>query len=163
MRRLSGFIQFILGFIIGVLLLAGGTATAAYYFFTKMAAPPARPVFSEEKPKPKNVAQTKTSPVPAKTGTKENKPQKPKKETPKPSPKKKEQLPAGAYRARVTWSQGLSLRAEPTIKAERVGGVGYNSELIILKYSSDRKWQKVRVPNTGQQAWIKAGNVRKVD
>lgn len=73
-----------------------------------------------------------------------------------------EELPPGAYRARVTWSTGLSLRAEPGQEAARIGGVGYNSELIILKTSADGDWQQVRLLGSQQEGWVKAGNVEKV-
>jgi hypothetical protein len=70
-------------------------------------------------------------------------------------------LPQGAYKGRVTWSSGLSLRADPNSSANRVGGVDYNSELIILETSQDGQWQKVRVANGSQEGWIKAGNIKK--
>jgi hypothetical protein len=74
-----------------------------------------------------------------------------------------EDLPAGAYQAKVTWSTGLSLRSEPSTDAERIGGVDYNAELIILSTSNDNQWQKVRVPSSGQEGWVKSGNVEKIN
>ncbi|MEM1367073.1 MAG: SH3 domain-containing protein [Cyanobacteria bacterium P01_H01_bin.15] len=73
------------------------------------------------------------------------------------------ELPPGAYRARVTWPQGLSLRNSPGLNSSSVGGVAVNAELIIIETSGDQKWQKVRVAATGQEAWVKAGNVVKID
>jgi hypothetical protein len=79
--------------------------------------------------------------------------------TPTPSPE--QAVPKGAYKGKVTWSSGLSLRSEPNSSAGRVGGVDYNSELIILETSKDGLWQKVRVANGTQEGWIKAGNVKR--
>ncbi|CCQ61356.1 hypothetical protein CWATWH0401_2420 [Crocosphaera watsonii WH 0401] len=74
-----------------------------------------------------------------------------------------EELPDGAYRAKVIWSTGLSLRSQPAPDADRVGGVGYDAELIILKTTADGDWQQVRLPRSQQQGWVKAGNVQKIE
>lgn len=156
--KLLNFVQFLVGFILGVALLALGAAGASYLVVAKMTTNPPKPVFAEEEKKPVTTpVKTTSSPTPSK----------PKEETkpkPQPSPETKEEkevLPPGAYKARVTWSDGLSLRSDPTTDASRVGGVAYNQELIVLESSRDGQWQKVRVANTGQEAWIKAGNVAK--
>jgi hypothetical protein len=48
MKQIIGLIQFILGFVIGVLILAGGTAGAGYYFLSRIGATPPKPTFNEE-------------------------------------------------------------------------------------------------------------------
>lgn len=171
MNRFSNLFQFIFGFLLGVLLLVGGAVALSFVFFTRLASPPEKPTFTEEKANTEQVSQGKESPKatsikPAQTEKKEQ-------PTPAASPKAKseekkqesqqetEKLPAGAYKAKVNWSSGLSLRAEPSREAERIGGVDYNTELIILEKSSDGDWEKVRVPGTNQEGWIKAGNVEK--
>jgi hypothetical protein len=172
MNRLSNVFQFILGFFLGVLLLVGGTAALGFVFFSRLAAPPEKPTFTEEKENPDRVAQEKESPKPESV---KPEPEVAKEQpTPAPSPEEKseekkkesepekEKLPAGAYKGKVNWSSGLSLRAEPSKEAERIGGVDYNTELIILEKSSDGNWQKIRVAGTNQEGWIKAGNVEKL-
>jgi uncharacterized protein YgiM (DUF1202 family) len=159
--KLSSIIQFIIGFLLGIILLAGGTALAAYYLFNKMAEAPPRPIYAEEKkeepkasPSPSSQASPKASPSPT--------PKPSPSPSPSPSPEKKEELEPGAYKARVTWSSGLSLRDGPGVDSNRIGGVGYNAELIIIQESNDKQWLKVRIPS-GQEGWIKAGNIRKVE
>lgn len=158
---ISGFFQFIIGFILGVIFFSAGIAGGVYFFLTRMSANPTKPVFPEEKQeevKQEPLAKTKIDNSNS-TPTKKTVETKPKQEETK---QKEEDLPPGAYRARVTWSDGLSLRAEPSQDAERIGGVGYNSELIILE-ERNREWQKIRVPGSGQEGWVKAGNVAKIN
>ncbi len=152
----SSLFQFIIGFFLGIILFGAGIAGGAYFFLTNVAGNTSKPVFSEEKPSKEKetkpsaaVTKEETKPAPV--------------ETKKPEPEKPvETLPKGAYKATVTWSTGLSLRSNPSKDSERVGGVGYNSELIILSTSNDNQWQKVRIPNSGEEGWIKSGNVKKI-
>ena len=152
---ISSIFQFIIGFILGVTLIAGVGAGMAYWYFTKMSShTPTKPVFEDEvKPLPSAQEDSRVaaeSDVPSET-------------TPEPEPirEPEPELPSNAYFARVTWPQGLSLRAEPSLDAERIGGVGYNARIIILEESSDKRWQRVRIPETQREAWVKAGNVEK--
>ncbi|MGF1479442.1 MAG: SH3 domain-containing protein [Cyanophyceae cyanobacterium] len=152
----ASLIQFLLGFVFGVVLLAGGAAGTVYLFVNRLAEAPPKPVFpeetaAEENEPPPETAVASTSIEPEALG-----------ESAPPEPTE-EELPSGAYRARVTWGQGLSLRAEPNPEAERVGGIGYNSEITILNNSEDQNWQYVRIPSSGQEGWIKAGNVERID
>ena len=156
--KIFNVLQFIVGFILGVTLLALGAAGASYLMVAKMTTNPPKPVFAEEEKK------TPAVPVKSSQPPTPDQPKEEKKPTPQPSTEKKEEkeeLPAGAYKARVTWSDGLSLRAEPSKDAGRVGGVEYNQELIVLESSRDGQWQKVKISTTGQEAWVKAGNVAK--
>ncbi|MBD2577232.1 SH3 domain-containing protein [Oscillatoria sp. FACHB-1406] len=156
MSRASRIFQIFFGFIIGIVILAGASAAAAYYFLTRLTDTPPKPVFSEELPK-------KTAPKAAKPASKTEKTT----PTPQPSqevsPKPPEELEPGAYKARVTWSEGLSLRDEPTTDGNRVGGVAFKEELIVIKDSDDGKWQKVRIPSSNTEGWIKSGNIEKID
>lgn len=156
MKKLSNLFQFLIGFVLGLAILAGGTAALAYVFFAKMTANPPKPIFAEEKQE-KNVNKEATPPVTTAEAP-----------TPESSPKAQEEepeenLPPGAYKARVTWSEGLSIRSNPEREAERIGGVGYNSEIVILEESSDKQWQKVRLSGGTLEGWIKSGNVEKVE
>ena len=162
MNRLSGVFQFLLGFFLGIFLLVGGTASLAYVVFSRMNANPEKPTFAEENP-PETTAKADSQPM-AKQETKTQ----PVEEVVATEPVMEEEetdenLPDGAYRAKVTWSTGLSLRSQPDSDAERIGGVEYNSELIVLQTSADGGWQQVRLPNSQSEGWVKAGNVEKVE
>ena len=171
--KTSALFQFILGFILGVAILAVGATGLGFLFFGRMTSSPSKPIFSEEKQENTKVAENKESSSAAQpsseqeeTAEKKSEEQEVAKVEPEkeeePEEKEEEKLPPGAYKARVTWPQGLSLRAEPNLEAERIGGVEYNWELIILENSSDRKWQKVRLAGSDREGWVKAGNVEKV-
>lgn len=151
--RSSG--QFVLGFLIGIVLLAAGIAGSTYVYLSSMAFTPPRPVFSEETESEE--AKTVKTNQPSAQPTEASAETQPEAET-----EPEEELPSGAYRARVTWSEGLSIRAEPELDAERIGGVEYNREVIILKDSSDGNWQQLRIPGSEQEGWVKAGNVEKL-
>ncbi|BAQ60014.1 hypothetical protein GM3708_420 [Geminocystis sp. NIES-3708] len=148
----SSLFQFIIGFFLGVILFGAGIAGGAYFFLTNVSVTPSKHTFAEEKPS-SNQSKKEVS-------TPENSPSKTEVEKPKPET---EDLPTGAYKARVTWSTGLSLRSEANTDAERIGGVDYNAELIILSTSNDNQWQKVRIPSSGQEGWVKSGNVEKIN
>ena len=154
MMNISSLFQFLIGFFLGIILFTAGIAGGAYIFLTQVSGNPPKPSFPEE-----------TSPVeeksPSQTATTATKPEE--KETTETVKEETEDLPEGAYRAKVTWSTGLSLRSQPSPDAERVGGVGYNWELIILKTSEDGQWQQVRIPSSGEEGWVKAGNIEKIE
>jgi hypothetical protein len=166
MKRFSGLLQFILGFFLGITILVGLTSALGYLMFSRLAATPSKPVFSEEnKSKPK--ATTPDKKAPDKSATKPEASPSPKATTespkPSPSPEAKEDLPQGAYKAKVTWSGGLSLRSNPSKDSERVSGVDYDDELIVLETSADGVWAKVRSANGGQEGWVKVGNFKKTE
>jgi hypothetical protein len=151
---LSGIFKFFIGFIIGILLLAASGAAMAYYFWTKLSIIPPKPIFAEERPKPAQVAKKTSS-------SKASKSKAGKSPTPAKSPAKV--LPPGAYKARVTWPEGLSLRDSPSLDSNRIGGISANQEVFVLKQSDDEKWQQIRVTDGDQEGWIKAGNTEKVN
>jgi hypothetical protein len=151
---LSGFFKFVLGFFIGIFLLTSSGAAVAYYFWTKLSVTPRKPIFAEEQQKP---SAKKTNPQQASKPKPNNQPA----STPSPEPKK--ELPPGAYKARVTWKEGLSLRNSPSFESDRIGGIAYNQDVIVLKDSNDGQWQQVRVVEGEQEGWVKSGNTRKVE
>ena len=172
---ISSIVQFILGFILGVALIAAVGAGIAYYYFTKMSSHvPKKPVYEEET---KSFSSNQKDTVPKEnssiTPESTTEPKLIPKATPEPEPipepepepetipEPEPELPPNAYFARVTWPQGLSLRAEPSLDAERIGGIGFNAKIIILEYSSDKKWQRIRIPESQREGWVKAGNVKK--
>ncbi|MEH2292642.1 SH3 domain-containing protein [Nostoc sp.] len=164
---LSGFTKFILGFLLAIAVLVGGGVAVALYFMNRTGIPPAKPVFSNDSPSVKAQAPKGTEPgrgkPSLKTGTQAQSsatstPTESPKATPSPKP-----LPSGAYRGRVSWAQGLSLRSQPNQEAERIGGVGFNQKIIVLEESEDKAWQKIRLEGSEQEGWVKAGNTEKVD
>jgi hypothetical protein len=56
----------------------------------------------------------------------------------------------------------LSLRAEPDSNAATIGGIAYDNEIIVLEETSDKKWQKVRIPWSEQEGWVRGGNTEKI-
>ncbi|BDI15883.1 hypothetical protein ANSO36C_16850 [Nostoc cf. commune SO-36] len=166
---LSGLTKFILGFFLAIAVLIGGGAAIALYFMNRTGIPPAKPVYSNDSPSVKAQAPKATEPGGTKTtltpgaNTKSSPSST---STPTVSPKatpSTKPLPSGAYRGRVNWAEGLSLRAKPNQEAERIGGVGFNQKIIILEESEDKAWQKIRLEGSEQEGWVKAGNTEKVD
>jgi hypothetical protein len=156
MKVISSFLKLILGFTLAIAVLLGSGVTIALYFVNRTAVPPEKPMFANDNPQPKPKPETpKATPVKA-TSTP--------KPTPKPTPTEKpDTLPPGAYEAIVTWPQGLSIRDQPSLNANSIGGVAVNSTLIILGESQDKNWQKIRVADTDQEGWVKAGNTKRVE
>jgi len=186
--NLSGLAQFIFGFLIGVFILTGAGAATAYWFFTRMSDTPPQPNFAEEpsssetsskqkqsqkeKPSQSNNQQQQSAATQEKSSTQassttskqsEKSQSKPSQPESTSEPTIKERFGQQAYKAQVTWPEGLSLRNRPSLNSSRVGGVYYNDQLVILEKSSDGDWQKVYVPETGEKAWVKAGNVEKIN
>lgn len=155
----SGLAKFLIGFFLAVAFLSAAGVATAYYLFTKLTTPPPKPVFVEEQPKPQ-IAKAKKSPAVAKSKSRSATQSSP---APSKSDKPPTQLEPGAYKARITWSEGLSLRSEPNPDAERIGGIAYNEQVVVLEESPDKKWQRVRLENSDQKGWIRSGNVEKVD
>ena len=153
LSAISSMFQFILGFVLGVSLIAAGVAGGAYYYFKKVSSSvPKKPIYTSGTPK---IASSENQQTAVVETEQESKPQ------PEVTPVVQNTVPEGAYYANVTWPQGLSLRAEPSINAQRIGGIGYNARILILKDSQDKKWQRVQLPGTKQEGWVKAGNIKR--
>jgi len=160
MKRLSGLLQFMLGFVMGVAILVGGATAVAYMLLSGMNSNPPKPVFTEEKKEEtkeekaaKPQAEVKESPTAAPAP----------KASPKPSPEEtKRETKSEGYQARVTWQSGLSLRSEPTSESTRLGGLDYNTKVSVVGTSSDGQWQRIRLSD-GREGWIKAGNISRVE
>lgn len=156
----SGIVKFLIGFVIAIGLLAGAGVAGALYFVTKLTAPPEKPIFSNEKSaKAKSVA-AKTQPPAASTpSTTEVSTS----TTSTPSEPSEKSLEPGAYRGRVIWSSGLSIRNNPSSDAERVGSVAYNEVVVVLSTSDDKRWVKIRSEDGSSEGWVKAGNIKRVE
>ena len=174
LKRLSATVQFILGFALGIGLIAGISGMALFAYYKKMSVLPQKPLFPESKVLPESkpdpiesstdIEPLESNTIPDEEETEvveEAKEPQAVTEEPKPASKPEPKLPPNAYRATVTWPQGLSLRAEPNINAGRVGGIEAKANIIILEDSADGKWQRVRLPWSGQEGWVKAGNIKR--
>ncbi|ARV62802.1 peptide-binding protein [Nostocales cyanobacterium HT-58-2] len=162
-------LKYTLGILLAIAILVGSGFATALYFINRTSAPPAKPIFANDSPSVKG--QKPKAPV-AKETKSASKPEAKSEASPKatPTPTTSAQateapkpLPSGAYQARVTWNRGLILRVEPNQDAERIGGVGFNSRVIVLQQNEDKSWQKIRLENSEQEGWVKAGNTQKVD
>ncbi|MCW6037417.1 SH3 domain-containing protein [Spirulina subsalsa FACHB-351] len=158
--NLTGLAQFFLGIFSGLILFGISGFIAGYYVLSGMASTPARPIFPEERPQappPPSPSPAAQTPEPPTESAPEPSPEPP---APEPEP---ETLEPGAYRARVNWPDGLSLRATGAEDGERIGGIAYNQEMIVLRTSDDGRWQEVRLPGSNQRGWVKAGNADRIN
>jgi len=146
-------LQLLIGMTLGLALMVGGSLAAGYYIFTKLSVTPERPTFAEEKPKQPVVKSS--------SGAAINAP----KASPSPilnSPSPAPEAEAGLYKGVINWSDGLILRDAPGNSSNRIGGVAYNQQVVVLEESPDQNWQKIRIVATGKVGWVKAGNMDKV-
>lgn len=139
LRILYGIIKFIIGFVLAIAILAGGSVAAALYFVTKLTALPPKPSFPND-PTPEAIAATKASQA---TNSSEAKVQGP--------------------TARVIWPDGLILRDSAGYDANSIGGIVYNQRVIILETTPDKEWERVRVEKTNEEGWVKGGNTELVN
>jgi hypothetical protein len=163
---ISNVLKYILGIFLAIVVLIGGGVATALYFMNRTAIAPNKPIFANDSPEIKAQAPKTPGASPALTPTPVEAQTPQPNATPTLSPdttESKKPLPAGAYNARVTWSKGLSLRAEPKQDSGRVGGVGLNQKIIVLEESEDKVWQKIRLEGSDTEGWVKAGNTQKVD
>jgi len=137
-------LQITIGFILGVLVVTGGAVGAAYVMLNKMAKEPPKPVYPEEQEA--NTSHESESAVNAE-------------ETETTAA----DLPANGYRARVVPEIGLYVREEPNLEANRIGGLGHQWEIVVLQTSEDGEWEKIRIPDSGEEGWVKAGNLERID
>lgn len=154
--RWSSLVKLLLGVILAIAILMGGGVVTALYFMFKVTTPPPKPMFANDKQSVKaqrspNSKTAKRTLVSAKQPS----------AIPNSTAPSSKPLEPGAYKARVTWSQGLSLRSEPDLDAERTGSAAYNQLIVVLGESADKNWQRVRLEDGEQEGWIKAGNIQK--
>jgi len=157
-----GLVKFLTGFFLAIALLFAAGVASTRYLITKLTAPPERPVFDNETgtvPLNADVAPTDTTdatdaaiapdPASAETAAAPDA-----QETATPPDDSEEE----GYRAVVTQPIGLILRAEATQESRRITGLAYNTEIDILGESPDQEWLRVRLPGSGIEGWVKAGN-----
>ncbi|NER39347.1 MAG: SH3 domain-containing protein [Oscillatoria sp. SIO1A7] len=137
LRILYGIIKFLIGFVLALAILTGGSVAAALYFVTKLTALPPRPSFPNDQTA---IAATKGS-------------------QPKASPEAKKEGPV----VRVIWPDGLILRDSAGYDAQSIGGIAFNERAILLETTPDKEWEKVRVEQTNEEGWVKGGNTERVN
>ena len=153
-----GLARFFIGLILALSVLIGGSVATGLYLMSKVTAPPPKPVFANDRASVKayrspdsktteRAAVNDAKPIATPTLS----------ETPSLKP-----LEPGAYRARVSWSEGLILRSAPSLDSERVGGIDYNQQIVVLEENPDKSWQRIRLEDN-KQGWIKAGNIERVE
>ncbi|WP_414579662.1 SH3 domain-containing protein [Anabaena sp. CCY 9402-a] len=156
----SGLLKFILGFLLAIAVLVGSGVAVALYFMNRTAIPPTKPTYANDSPalQTSNPQKTDLKSTPTPKAIISPTPS----ATPTPT-ESSEALPPGAYQGRVTWSEGLSLRAEPKQDAERVGSVAFKQNIIVLEENQDKKWLKIRIEGSKQEGWVKVGNIERVN
>ncbi|PZV18384.1 MAG: hypothetical protein DCF22_02040 [Leptolyngbya sp.] len=146
----SGLLKAFTGCLVAIALIIGGGFLAAQYLIAQFTAPPPKPMFANDmSPKPKPVAiAPKPQPPPPKPTV-----------SPTPLPK-----PSGeGYQAKITLSEGLNMRSNPAVDAERVGGVDFDEEITVLKETPDQEWQRIRVKTSNVEGWIKSGHTERIN
>lgn len=142
----SSITKFLLGSMLGIAILIGSSLLIGYLLLTRLAEPPPKPYFVNEETATGSSSETKPTSTPAAASDPDAAP-----------------LEAGAYKARVAYSGGLALRDNPSLDAERIGGIDYNQLIVVLGESPDKRWQRVRLESGETEGWIKAGNIEPVD
>lgn len=146
MKALWTTLQFTLGFVLGITMFAGVSLIMAYFFLSQLAKTPPKPMFAEIVPE--TVSKAPVIVEEEETETEIAEPSEPE---------------LDVYRARVTWSDGLTIRAEPNVNSERLGGAAYNQELVVFGGAEVEGWQKILVPGADIEGWVKAGNLERVN
>jgi hypothetical protein len=150
----SPLIKLLLGLFLAVAFLTGMGVFAMRYV-AQVTAPPPKPMFPNDRPSVKVTAKPSATKPSAKPAAKPS-PQ----PSASPSPTA---LKPGTYYARITQPDGLNVRESPDKEANRVGGVIFNEQVIVLEESADGGWQRIRLESNGTEGWIKAGNSERVE
>jgi uncharacterized protein YgiM (DUF1202 family) len=151
---LVGFSKLTLGVFLAIFLLSLAGVATARYFMTRLSVLPSKPVFSNE------TVVTGADPTAADpTATADSDPVADSTETPTPEQVPFER-PPDSYDAVVVQPIGLVLRSGPGQEFQQLGGIDYNDPVLVLKSSDDGEWLNVRLPDTGQEGWIKSGNTQ---
>lgn len=136
-------------FLAFVLLSLAGVATARY-FMAKLSVLPPRPVFENDVALQVEAANTQpeAQPVPVAAP---------------PTTPPAEELPPDSYVAVVVQPIGLVMRSGPGAENPQLGGVDFQEQVLVLQTDDSGSWMKIRVRETGQEGWVKAGNTENVD
>ncbi len=149
---LVGFSKLVLGLCLALFLLSLAGVATARYFMTRLSVLPSKPVFSNETVAAAPGTQPAVSEV---SGTEQSVPTP---STPtEPAPLER---PPNSYDAVVVQPIGLVLRSGPGREFQQLGGIDYNDSVLVIETSGDGEWLNVRLPDTGQEGWIKSGNTQ---
>lgn len=158
MKWSSALVKLFLGVVIAIALIVTGSVALALIFINRAATPPPKPIFANDTVTVKKQAKASTSNTLARSKVAAKPSANP---SPSQSPSSSP-LASGTYAARVTWEQGLSVRSEPSLEAERIGSVDYNQTIIVLEESQDKKWERIRLEDDELEGWVKSGNTERV-
>lgn len=139
--------KLILGMALALVLLSLTGVATARYFMAKLSVLPPKPVFEND-----IALQAEAEAPPAVA--------QPASEAPAPPA---EEVPPGSYAAVVVQPIGLVLRSGPGAEHPQLGGVDHQDEVLVLETDGSGNWMRVRVGETGQEGWVKAGNTQNLD
>jgi uncharacterized protein YgiM (DUF1202 family) len=138
---LLGIVKLILGVSLAMVLLSLTGVATARYFMAKLSVLPPKPVFNNDDLGQPPTPTAASAPQPTTTIA-------------------PVAAPPGSYEAIVVQPIGLVLRAGAGTEFEQLGGIDYNELILVLKTSDDGNWLNVRVKRSGQEGWVKAGNIQ---
>lgn len=139
--------KFLLGSTLGLVIVVAAVLGAGYLLIRQFYTPPPKPIFAND---PESVKNPGTEAVASNA-------------QPAPSPAvSASPSPSDGYAARVTYPEGLILRDNANADAAQIGGIDYNQEVVVLEETEDKEWQRVRLAS-GEEGWIRAGNVERVE
>lgn len=162
-RFLINLSKLILGMALALVLLTLAGVVTARYLMGRLAVLPAKPLYGDEQPTPAPVPKPPIA-APAPVAAPEVPQPTPSViPPPPPAPPKPEPaaVSAGSYEAVINQPIGLVLREGPGSDRPQLGGLDYNQAVVVLEEPTDQPWVKVRVAATGQEGWVKAGNLRR--
>ncbi|ASC69269.1 hypothetical protein XM38_001960 [Halomicronema hongdechloris C2206] len=148
-----GLTKVMLGIVVALLLMSLAGVVTVRYFMARLAVQPPKPIFENDTPIRSNPESVTTAALPADST--------PAIATASPTPDPSAS-PEG-YEAIIVQPIGMVLREGPGTTFQRAGGIDYNETVIVLEESADQEWMRVRLPDTGQEGWIKSGNTRRLD
>lgn len=167
---LSALTKVVLGFFIAIALIVSGGYLAAQYVIAEFTKPPTKPIFPNDKtaqkpkpaasPTPVAAASPKVSPAAVSSPLQPSPAATPSPQATSPSP---QPLPATSYPARITLSEGLNLRNKPSVDGDRIGGVDFDEQVVVIEESPDKAWQKVRLQSSNVEGWIRAGYTQRAN
>ncbi|MEB3312594.1 MAG: SH3 domain-containing protein [Cyanobacteriota bacterium] len=156
-RFLGTLSKLILGIVLALVLVSLAGVVTARYLMGRLAVLPAKPLYGDEQAPVTTTTPNPSPPVitpaPAPEVTPPPNPVAPSADAPA--------VPADSYEAVVNQPIGLVLREGPGTDRPQLGGLDYNQTVVVLDEPTDQPWVKVRVTATGQEGWVKAGNLRR--
>lgn len=138
MRKVS-FPQFVIGMILGLLIVIGAVGGVGYLYFLKLSKKPPKPDFpkidTSQKDESAELATVSNVGVEASDST---------------------------YVALVVYQDGLILRTEPDSSSEAITTLKFEETVRVVDRSRDEQWEQVFLETTGQRGWVARGNLKRV-